>query len=727
MEAKKYTFIEIFKATFSVADPDNGQIKERKINKIVIPMIQRDYAQGRNDETIEKKVRKPFLNALYRALTGEPITLDFVYGDLNDDGALTLLDGQQRLTTLFLLHWFAAKKENVVAGEYAFLKNFSYETRYSARSFCENLVDFTPLFCGALSSEIYDQNWFPYDWKNDPTVEAMLNMLDDIQKKFSDLPDIWQRMKNGAISFYCLPIDRMGLTDDLYIKMNSRGKPLTQFEHFKAEFERSLSEFLPKERVEEIVQKIDGVWTDLLWQYSGDDHLTDDRFLRYFHFICDIICYRNGGSPRGREWDEFDAIREYFDCSNAQASENVETAEAFFDCWLTASLGCTPKEFGKQIFSPFYMPDRVKYFQSDVFVFCLTFYGQASYSTIPRTLMLYAVVIYLLHKNEIERGVFVRRLRSVKNLIENSEYEMSDSETRDGGNRIPAILKQIDSIILNGVFLDVDKKEIEINFNAHQVQEEREKSAWTEKHPDLAESLFELEDNEILNGQIGIVGLENPEYFGRFNKLFQCDRDLVDCALLTCGNLRQSGKYGQLGTSAYNTTVWRNLFRRSQAARYAETKRVLGELLSQTREFTDKLLREKIDAYLTACEQSSVYDWRYYYIKYDVFRPGRYGRYEWQNFARPYEVTVIWAQKLKSENAYQPFLKALGVGKLSAADFGERLLLEGDRSVKCYQNKYVIYADSGNTEIVIAQNGNGIDTEDRILKMRKALQRGSGV
>ena len=32
----------------------------------------------------------------------------------------------------------------------------------------------------------------------------------------------------------------MGLTDELYIKMNSRGKPLTQFEHFKAELERKI-------------------------------------------------------------------------------------------------------------------------------------------------------------------------------------------------------------------------------------------------------------------------------------------------------------------------------------------------------------------------------------------------------------------------------------------------------------------------------------------------------
>lgn len=39
------------------------------------------------------------------------INLDFIYGNLDGDTFLPL-DGQQRLTTLFLLHWYAYEKEN---------------------------------------------------------------------------------------------------------------------------------------------------------------------------------------------------------------------------------------------------------------------------------------------------------------------------------------------------------------------------------------------------------------------------------------------------------------------------------------------------------------------------------------------------------------------------------------------------------------------------------------
>ena len=55
-------------------------IFQGNVKKIVIPKIQRDYAQGRNTEEI-RRVRSKFLDALYKAMTNdEKIKLDFVYG-----------------------------------------------------------------------------------------------------------------------------------------------------------------------------------------------------------------------------------------------------------------------------------------------------------------------------------------------------------------------------------------------------------------------------------------------------------------------------------------------------------------------------------------------------------------------------------------------------------------------------------------------------------------------
>ena len=265
MSTTLHSFMDIFETT--IEDGDTSV----QLNKIVIPLIQRDYAQGRIDKDINR-VRSRFLQALYRAVTGEPITLDFVYGDIDEEGTMTPLDGQQRLTTLFLLHWYAAKKEKISDDKYAFLSRFSYETRYSARYFCAELVKFMPSFETTLSADIKNQAWFPFDWKDDPTISSMLVMLDAIDERFKDVPDIWEQLENKAITFYFLPIRDMGLTDELYIKMNSRGKPLTVFEHFKAELEReirALDEKNGQNTADRIVGKIDKSWTDLLWKYRS--------------------------------------------------------------------------------------------------------------------------------------------------------------------------------------------------------------------------------------------------------------------------------------------------------------------------------------------------------------------------------------------------------------------------------------------------------------------------
>lgn len=102
MSTTLHSFMDIFESSFS-----DGQ-ETVKLQKITIPMIQRDYAQGRLDPEINR-VRSRFLDSLYNAIVNEPITLDFVYGDINAEGVMTPLDGQQRLTTLFLLHWYSRR------------------------------------------------------------------------------------------------------------------------------------------------------------------------------------------------------------------------------------------------------------------------------------------------------------------------------------------------------------------------------------------------------------------------------------------------------------------------------------------------------------------------------------------------------------------------------------------------------------------------------------------
>ena len=732
MAVGKHTFISIFGESFEYGD------EHVQLSDIAIPIIQRDYAQGRLTPEVSR-VRNRFLAELRKAFESKPIALDFVYGDIDDGGVLTPLDGQQRLTTLFLLHWYAAKKEYVQGDQYQFLKRFTYKTRYSARMFCQSLVDFNPSFSyDSISCEIEDQEWFPLGWKKDPTVASMLVMLDDIEKTFDGLSGMWETLESGAISFYFLPIKDMGLTDELFIKMNSRGKPLTTFEHFKAELERNLRTLARTEPTEQerntatllanrIVAKIDGSWMDLLWQYRGDKGIVDDEFLNYFRFACEIICYKSGGTPLGKSDDPFDLLDSYFSPAADGALENALLLEEYFDCWVSERAIGGPPAFFSEFAAHTHEPGKIQVDRYiDVFGRCVKSNssirgGGTRPFPLRRMILLYAATTYLTSEN-IEEPLFRRRLRIVNNLIRNSSDEISNSESRIGGNRMPAILRQVDSIIKEGKLIDG----IGPNFNVEQIIEEKAKDAWLIDHQGDAETLYALEDHPLLTGQIGIVGLDHLDLFTRFSSLFGCNHDLVDKALCATGPyMQREGKTWryQSGSSKLQS-AWVKLFHRSRNSGFEDTKSTLVKLLQSAENFTDDFLEQLASVFVDRCESEGVYPLAYYYIKYDVFRPGRYGKLRWaDNANKPYELSVLWTEQQISENAYQPFLKAADPSHVVRDDCGNSLLRDGF-TVSCRNDSFV-FSDAETNEVMellpVPQNNEGIDLEDRIVLLKDYL------
>ena len=143
---------------------------------IVIPTIQRDYAQGRKNDPKITQIRKAFLQALVQSLTeNQELELDFVYGSLNQK-TLELLDGQQRLTTLFLLHCYLVHKNKLNIKEIDVIKErlqkFSYQTRTSSKLFISQLVEKLAEmeWSGKPSMAIENEAWFLAVWRKDPTI-----------------------------------------------------------------------------------------------------------------------------------------------------------------------------------------------------------------------------------------------------------------------------------------------------------------------------------------------------------------------------------------------------------------------------------------------------------------------------------------------------------------------------------------------------------------------------
>lgn len=743
MATTLHSFMDIFDTKF---EDGAGSIQ---VQKIIIPIIQRDYAQGRDNPDVAR-VRERFIEALYKAVTENSITLDFVYGDIDKEGNMTPLDGQQRLTTLFLLHWYAAKKGNVSKDDYDFLEKFSYETRYSARNFCHKLVNYNPEFKkDSLSEEIIDQAWFPLDWKNDPTISSMLRMLDAIHNRFKDVTDLWNKLKERCITFYFLPIKDMGLTDELYIKMNSRGKPLTLFEHFKAELEREIRN-IDDELANKIVRKIDIDWTDLLWKYrnsntgSLDDNIIDDEFLRYFKFICDVIYYRKEISAGNRGKDVFELLDLYSSSKSEDAEENIKTLERFFDCWLNIRDYSDPKDFLSSFMANTHEDGKILVKSGtdlNIFKDCLHTYPDRAKFPLNRFVLLYAITTYLQNLDKVTESDFKRRIRIVNNLIQNSRDEISDRQDR---NRMPAILKQTEAIILTGVIND----DIGPSFNAHQIKEEKGKIKHLESNPDMAGVMFELEDHDLLKGQISIVGIDpdNPDnldnlynlhhYTKRFKSLFECDKEKVDCAMMAIGNYGQmegNKRRYQYGTKSNRSDAWENLFHRSSNSGFEETSKILISLLDKYEEFSDEILEKIAKDYLEECKGE--YPFRYYYIKYDEYRPNSYGKMwnddadaEDKTEAKGYMFRVMQTETRLSEYSYYPALKAAlraaSDSHLSKKHYGDRLIFD-DVYITCEKDSYLIRKneDDSTVDTIIIPNSGGIDTEDRITLLENYIKK----
>src|SRR5690606_23305201 len=105
------------------------------------------------------------------------------------------------------------------------------------------------------SNIIVDSPWFYLSWKNDPTIDAMLRTIDDIQIIFHELPNLWNELTSkefNLIRFYHVELENIGLTDDLYIKMNARGKLLSTFETFKAGIEKLIRDEKWEIQIEDI-------------------------------------------------------------------------------------------------------------------------------------------------------------------------------------------------------------------------------------------------------------------------------------------------------------------------------------------------------------------------------------------------------------------------------------------------------------------------------------------
>lgn len=309
-----------------------------QIDKIFIPRIQRSYAQGRNAEV---EIRNTFLEDLFNCLcdnTENVMELSFLFGSrqplASGGDGFELLDGQQRMTTLFLLHWYLWMKEKNKEGNDIpyYLKKFTYETRDTSNQFINKIVEI-PIFLTDIqpSKIIKTRKWFTEIFNCDATVCSMLIMLDAIDEAYRtrSCSGVYERL--NRLRFYVLYLDEFELNDELYIKMNSRGLDLTPFENFKASLIRYMKkkggEFVKEVKLKDTEMpyylrfstKMDTVWNDIFWRlpdlHDGavnsvieiDNMTKDKKFFRFIirYFFTKLVLTYNDVDNNYKELEDF--------------------------------------------------------------------------------------------------------------------------------------------------------------------------------------------------------------------------------------------------------------------------------------------------------------------------------------------------------------------------------------------------------------------------------------
>jgi len=702
------------------------------LKAIEIPLIQRDYAQGRKSNAVEQ-IRTRFIGELCRTLSDSSATLDldFVFGNVVD-GILYPLDGQQRLTTLFLLLCYLSWHVDGLPGTAAPWHAFSYATRPGARAFCEFLAHpYTrpQLSPQPVSDWLTDQAEYLPTWKHDPTIQGMLVVLDALHKQYW-IPDAvaraaavaqaWRRLtdpEQPAIRFHLLPIPAPDQGEALYVKMNSRGKALTDFENFKAEVEELLgkNKDIPPEKISLFSRQMDTDWADLFWGYRGNNTLIDEEFMRYLRFLFEVQAWKSGRWVDLRQSDTA-ALSELaaalLGAGQAGAQARLDGITQALDVWMIAdSKGKLRPRDIKQAFERLFSraepsavaPLRVFNFEQfdakiigvDMFRACCELYGTGAWN--PAHTLLFHGVIYAFIGRVDEESLRCR-LRLLRNLIEASAEEIRPDATR---NTMPALLAEVESIMQGGALGAIR------TFNQVQVANEQAKAAFLQAHPALRDELWALEDNELLRGGLSAFDLDPaqpPQQFqqraAQFAQVFLRQR-YPELA----GALLAKGEYGRrtprwtghdlldLG-APNNREPWQSLLRgkRDDQGRHP-CRAPLMALLDDLAAGQD--LTGVMNGFRATVATNKAMDWRYYLVNYPAMREGASGRYAFS--ASGYQACMLDKWQFNSEYR-DPYLRALVLeGKVQ----GERV---GSQYFTGYENQA--------RDLVLTQSGLRIRSVD---------------
>jgi uncharacterized protein with ParB-like and HNH nuclease domain len=344
MKAGKYNIRDLF--------------SNRYIQQIVIPEIQRDYVWGEEQvtglmnsilEDFQKYSTRPDVlthvglndpdiknafNEFYRKRKyASNIGFIYAYSDEQYPGQYFLIDGQQRITTIFFMLLVLSTKKEGLKSKYQSTYTIDgklkldYRVRESAHEFATDYV----MHILAGKNDFRNSNfYFDNKYDNDKTVSCILKnvgvlnaFVDSLQGV--DIENLYSYVEE-LVDFWYFDTNISEQGEELYIYMNARGEQVQGNENIKAD----LLGKLPTTELKNSYGIKWEEWQDLFWKKKGKNNNSDKGFNQFLCCIAGLEYYLRGDKSKIYSKDAFEKIKEVR-TADIIAVLSLEIIEEYFD------------------------------------------------------------------------------------------------------------------------------------------------------------------------------------------------------------------------------------------------------------------------------------------------------------------------------------------------------------------------------------------------------------
>ena len=316
-------------------------------NKIVIPDLQRDYCWGDSAYIEQEKSQKELVSGFVgdylmtsfkeKSSTDNDLMLGLVYGYEEPLNCFNICDGQQRITTLFLLlgmvnRYSDGEFNDFVISSTEMQDDFEPHLLYSIR-------ESTLYFLSDLSLHFFIKNsipcvslikkskWYFDEYERDASVQSMLAALETIEKilvneKAIDYKSFGHFLLNNLKMIY-YDMENRARGEETYIVINTTGEPLSSTENIKPILLGSISDNkVYNEQWEER--------EDWFWQNRGKDLCADDGMKQFFIWFWQSKLLQEKKYKDDKEFP-IDPRKEFLNIEKNDYAGILEEVNSYFD------------------------------------------------------------------------------------------------------------------------------------------------------------------------------------------------------------------------------------------------------------------------------------------------------------------------------------------------------------------------------------------------------------